>query len=212
MKNYRLIAYAMDFASFLIQTLDKEAGKINNIFLFGSVSRGEADASSDVDIFIDTGYKDLEKEVENIKDDFYDSSKFKNYWKLLGIKNDFSLSIGKLDEWEDLKRSIISNGIVLYSKYKERFKGELYGLFKIDLKKKRSENIKIWRKLYGYKQKVGKKIYATNGLIKELGGAKLAKSLFAVPLEKADIMIKELKSNKINYKLMHIITDMPLKF
>lgn len=212
MKNYKLIAYAMDFVSFLTQTLEQEINKIDNIYLFGSISRGEADIKSDIDLFIDTDHKYIEKKIENIKDDFYNSYKFKNYWALLGIKNDFSFSIGRLDEWKDLKRSVISNGIILYSKYKEKFGGEIYNLFKVELKEKRSENVRLWRKFYGYKQKIGKKTYTSKGLIKDLGGTKLAKSLFAIPLEKSEIMIKELKSNRIKYKMAQIITDMPINF
>jgi predicted nucleotidyltransferase len=212
MKNYKLIAYATDFVSFLMQTLEQEINKIDNIYLFGSISRGEADIKSDIDIFIDTDHKDIEKKLENVKNDFYKSYKFKNYWALLGIKNDFSFSIGRLDEWEDLKRSVISNGIILYSKYKERFKGEIYNLFKIESKEKRSENVRFWRKFYGYKQKIGKKTYVTKGLIKDLGGTKLAKSLFAIPLEKTNIIIKELKSNRIRYQIAQIITDIPINF
>ena len=53
--NKKLVAYAMGFASFLMQKLgEKEAGKIKSIILFGSASRGEAGKGSDIDIFIDT--------------------------------------------------------------------------------------------------------------------------------------------------------------
>lgn len=211
MKNYKLIAYALDFVSFLINKLDVEASKINAVYLFGSASRGEADADSDIDIFVDTDDKNLESKLENIKSEFYESSKFKNYWRLLRIENDFSFTVGALDEWEDLKRSIISSGIVLYSKYKEKFKGEIYAMFKIESKKKRSDNIRVWRMLYGYTQKVGKKAYTKKGLVKELGGAKLAQSLFVVPLEKADTVLKEIRSKKLKYKMIQIITDLPVR-
>jgi len=51
----KLIAYAMDFASFLIQKI-KNIDNINNIILFGSVAREEADKTSDIDIFIGTDH------------------------------------------------------------------------------------------------------------------------------------------------------------
>lgn len=210
MENYKLITYTIDFISFLIQNLG--TNKINSIYLFGSVSRGEATKESDVDLFIETNSKEVEKKLEDIKYDFFNSSKFKNYWSLFDIKNDFSFSVGSLDNWPDLKRSIISDGLVLFSKYKEKFSGEIYVIFKINLKRKRNENVKIWRKLYGYKQKIGKKVYISKGYINELGGNKLTNGLFVIPIEKANIMTNNLKSHKIDYKLIQIITDMPIKF
>ncbi|MBI2137532.1 nucleotidyltransferase domain-containing protein, partial [Candidatus Woesearchaeota archaeon] len=42
----------MDVASFLVQKVS-EREKIRNIILFGSVARGEADKTSDVDLFVD---------------------------------------------------------------------------------------------------------------------------------------------------------------
>src|SRR3990167_7304033 len=67
--NSKLISYAMDFSSFLIQKI-KEKEKIRNIILFGSVSRDEANKKSDIDIFIDL-IKEEEHKVffvwENIK-------------------------------------------------------------------------------------------------------------------------------------------------
>ncbi len=85
--NYKLIAYAQDFASFLLETLDKESNKINQIILFGSVARGEDTKKSDVDLFIDANENKLEEKINQIKEEFYGSVKVRKYWNLLGIKN-----------------------------------------------------------------------------------------------------------------------------
>ena len=63
----KLIAYALDFSSFLIQKI-REKEKIKNIILFGSVARDEASEESDVDLFIDINKenKSLENEIRNI--------------------------------------------------------------------------------------------------------------------------------------------------
>ena len=75
------IAYAMDFSSFFIQKI-KSQGYIKQILLFGSVARGEADVTSDVDIFIDVVQPSLsiEQEIKKIVNDFFRSTKYKNYW------------------------------------------------------------------------------------------------------------------------------------
>jgi len=157
MKNYKAIAYAIDFVSFLVQELKAETEHIQAIFLFGSAARGEAGAESDIDIFINTKEKGLEDKIERIKDKFYTTIKYKKYWSLLGIQNELSLTVGELEKWEELERSIVAQGMVLYSKYKGKFKGEVYSLFKIEPGKKRADNVRFWRRFYGYTQKVGKK-------------------------------------------------------
>ena len=120
MKSNSLKAFAVDFVSFLIQHLDSLEG-IRNIILFGSIARGDFDKDSDIDIFIDT--KDKKITTDKIVSDFYQSQKYLKYWKLLGIENTINCKVGNLDKWE-LKRSIISNGIVLYGKYKAETKNK----------------------------------------------------------------------------------------
>ena len=90
-----IISYAMDFTSFLVQNL-KEKEKINSIILFGSVARGEATNKSDVDIFIDiinNDEKRIESNILKIKDKFFNSIKFKNYWKLFNVKNEINIIV-----------------------------------------------------------------------------------------------------------------------
>lgn len=205
--NYKLIAYAGDFVSFLIQELDKELCRINAIILYGSVSRGEADKESDVDLFIETKDPKMEDKVNRIISDFYDSAKFTSYWKLLGVQNEFKCVAGELKKWKSLERGIISAGLTLYGKYKGEFKTGSYFLFKVAVKMKRSESVKLWRKLYGYQQKVGKKIYRSKGLIEEFGGRKIARGIFLIPLEHSQEMVSYLKEKRIGHEVMEFLTD-----
>ena len=100
--RYDLVAYAGDFSSFLLQNLKEDARHIRQVILFGSVARGEAGKSSDVDLFIEVADKKLEKEVLRIRDAFMKSIKVKKYWHLLGITNDINCTIGKLEQWKEL--------------------------------------------------------------------------------------------------------------
>lgn len=204
--NYRLIAYAQDFVSFLLEKLKKDANKITKIILFGSVSRGDANEKSDIDLFFDVTDEKIEESIIEIKEEFYDSVKVKGYWKLLGIKNEFHCVIGKLDEW-GLKASIIANGIILFGKYKDRIESESYYLFIVTPTKNRNKNISIWRELYGYTQKIGKKLYEKKGLVKEYTGEKLARGVFIIPLDHAQKIINYLKENKLNYKLIPFLKE-----
>ncbi len=205
MKSNKLVAYAGDFASFLIENIG-ETAKINQIILFGSAAKGEARKESDVDVFVDADEK-IEAEVHKIVARFYKSIKVTQYWRLLGIENEIQCIVGDLEKW-DLKRSIISNGIVLYGKYKGKPNGRGYALFKIKLDKNRSEQVRLWRALYGYKQSVSGKAYISEGLVKECGGKKLANSVFIIPLERSSELLEFLRKNKFGYELSEVWSDM----
>ena len=81
--NKSLLAYAIDFVSFLVDNLDeKEMRNIKEILLFGSVSKGKADKKSDIDIFVNIiKHDNIERIIDRIKKDFYDTEIYKK-WKL----------------------------------------------------------------------------------------------------------------------------------
>ncbi|MBU1136699.1 MAG: nucleotidyltransferase domain-containing protein [Nanoarchaeota archaeon] len=189
----KIISYAMNLASFLINLA---GDKINKIILFGSVVSGEFNKESDIDIFVDS---DLEKKEINKFFELY--QKTKDYEKFFSIiKNPISLRVGKLEKWTSLKRELISNGLLLYGKYKELpEKLKAFSIIQISAK-----SINLWRKIYGYKQKVGRKIYISEGIISKLGGRKLTQGLVLIPQEKTNEFLKFLKKNKINYTVEEI--------
>lgn len=203
--NKLLKAYASSFVSFLIERIDIK--DIHKIILFGSVARNEATKESDIDIFIDTANAKIKKIIPKIINSFYESTIYNDYWKLLGIKNEIKCIVGTLEKWK-LKRSIISEGITLYGKTTGEIKGKTFCLFKINVKGKTKQKLKIWRKLYGYKQKIGKKSYYFKGLIEMNDGKKLSPTVFIVPLAKSQKAIDFLKDYKVKYQLIEFSTDM----
>ncbi len=204
MKREELISYGMNFASFIIQ---QEAGKkINRIILFGSVARGDFDKESDIDIFIDTQDNKIEAEINKLLSLFL-KSEIQKKWELKGLKQDISLKVGKLDEWK-LKRSIISDGIMLYGKFKD-IPDEVGNYSVLELlfdTFNRNKKVSLWRKLYGYKQKVDGVEYATDGLIDECGGKRLEKVVI-VPSEKALPLLDFLHKYKIKHTIREIWSD-----
>jgi len=201
---YDLAAYAGDFASFLIQNLKGDARQIKSIILFGSVARGEAGKDSDIDLFIDVTEEKVEKSVLKIRDNFFHSIKSNKYWALFGIKNEIHCTVGKLEQWKELAGSLVANGILLYGKYQGTSAGKQYYLFTIVPTSKKSKNVSVWRKLYGYKQIVGKKTYLKKGLLEELGGQRFAKSVFVVPAEHLGEMKAFLQKSRFRYQLISI--------
>lgn len=203
MKKEELIAYVMNFASSIIK--EKIGKDIDRIILFGSVARGDFDKESDIDVFIE-GEKDIEREIENLLSIFM-KSEIQKKWELKGLKNEISLKIGKLDEWE-LKRSIISDGILLYGKFEEfPDKMKQYVLFELKFDKfNRNKKVALWRRLYGYKQKVGNKVYLANGLVSKIGGKKISGGII-ISGNKTKEILDFLNKEKIKYNIRDIWTD-----
>lgn len=199
-----LIGYALSFASFLV---DSKIGKeINQIILFGSVARGDFTEESDIDLFIDAP-DETETKIEKILV-LYESSQISRIWRLKGIKNEFSLKVGKLEEWS-LRREVISSGVVLYGKFNQSSeKGKYYLLINLAVKKRKFGNqIRIWRSLYGYRQKVGKKIYLKKGLLEKCGGKKIGKGWMLIPMGQRMTILKYLNSEKVKYTIYELWSD-----
>ncbi len=206
MKKHELIAYAMDFCSFLLRS---EAGEgIRRMILFGSVARGDFDKESDIDLFVDADEAKKTESAAKRALKAFETSETNEKWKLKGLKNALSLQVGKIEEWA-LYRSVIANSILLYGKFEEMPKGaKYYSMFVLDFSKiNRNKKIRAWRELYGYRQKVGKKIFVSKGLLEELGGKKIERSVIVVLSENKDRILELIKMNAIKYKLFEIWTD-----
>lgn len=199
-----LIGYALNFTSFLLDS--KIGAKISKVILFGSVARGDYTRKSDIDLFIDAD-ENLETEIGKILI-LYKSSQAYKSWKLKGIKNDLSIKVGRLKEWS-LRREVLSSGITLYGKFNELpEKTRYFALIRLGMGKTGlAKQMRVWRQLYGYKQKVGKKVYVTNGLIEEADGKKLGKAVFLIPMESRFKVLAFLKKNKINYIINELWSD-----
>jgi len=200
MKRENLIAYAVSFASFL---LDDSVGKdIERILLFGSVARGNFDNESDIDLFIDTK-ADIEKNVQKVLKLFQNSETQKK-WELKGLKNELSIQTGNLNNWK-LKRDIITDGVILYGKFNELAETAQHCLMlQTSFSRfKKSQKVRLWRKLYGYKQKIGKKIYSTQGIVEKIEGSRM-ESAIIIPVKSKKEIIDFLNKEKVNYTLREI--------
>ncbi len=196
-----LNSYPMYFVSYLFDHL-KNVDNIVKIILYGSFAKEEQNEESDVDIFIEVKKKseNFENQVKNIVENFY-SSRESALFKLKGIDNRFSIKTGKLSLWKDIERSIMSTGIILYSRYQTR-----------NLPSETKHNIiffwdKIGRnrgaflnKLYGFR--VNGKRYS--GLIERYSGKKLGKSCVMFPIEYKDELYKLIKDYEVNSKIIEV--------
>jgi len=195
MERNKLISLALNFTSFLLDQIE-----ISSVILFGSVAKNTFDKESDIDLFIETDKKN-ENKIKNILE-LYKRTKEYEKFKLDGIENELSIKCGNLNEWKDLKRSIISSGIVLYGNYQgkpEKLKHKL--LFSLNMGNfERAKKIKVWRKIYGYKQKIGKKVYISRGLAEK----KLGRGVFLVSIENLQEVVDYLIKNKIKYSFSDV--------
>lgn len=199
LKSKELIAYAGAFASFVLPKIN-----VNEIILFGSAARGEAGKESDIDLFfdVDKDEEEIKRIAKNELKKFY-KSKIAEIWFLKGIKNPINVHVGKLNEWK-LKRSIISDGISLYGKYKE-IPGNIksFVFFQVEPIKNIAKRNKVIRGLFGRKEKN----YSIDGILKELSGKKLSSSSFIVPKEHSNNVIAFLGKEKARYRFFELWSD-----
>lgn len=203
MKQNLLIAYALSCTSFLIEQMPLLA--VERIILFGSVARGNFDEESDVDLFIDT-HQDIEKEANRVLT-LFQKSEIQRKWELKGVSQTISLKIGRLSEWE-LRRDILTDGIILYGKYKEMpEKIEYYLLIEPSfIKFDKVKKVQLWRKLHGYSQKVNEKAYRTKGLLEIAGGKKVEHGML-IPMNQKKIILDLLQQEKVPYKVFEVWSD-----
>ena len=194
-----LIAYAYDFLSYLaLQSIFKDH-HINKIMIYGSVARGDFDEESDVDLFFDVlNEKEItiiEKQLKVIEKKFYGSKVF-GLWEKKGIENEIKVKVGVLDKWR-LRRSVVSDGIVLYGKYKAEIKGEGFLMVVFEPVKDVTKRNRLIRRLFGRKESG----YFKEGLVSELRGKRVSSTVFYVSLQFADKILEILKKEKVSYKL-----------
>src|SRR3989344_966233 len=198
MERNELISYAMDFASYLAL----KVADIDRILLFGSVARGDFDEKYDVDLFVDSRVKWIDKRIDNILKDYYKTRKYKE-WQLKGIAKDFSVISGNLeaDEWKNLKRAILTDGIILYGRFTgESDKLQQYTLFSFENIKPDKKRVSIFRGLFGFK--AGKKEYL--GLVEKIGGIRIGKGSVLVSALKSNELKKYLHEKKVNVKIYDV--------
>ncbi len=199
-----LISYAMDFASYLVQNLKKNnLEQIKSIILFGSVARREAEKESDVDIFVDIisdNEEKIQKGVNKINENFFESIKYTKYWKYLGIDNEFQVIVGKINEWK-LKNSMVGNSFILYSSYSPRLEeGKNMIILSWDAIKNNSRRVMINKKLFGYNH-YGKRY---KGIIEVYNGKKLGTNAIILPAENLNLSLQIFHSFKIPVKIKRV--------
>jgi hypothetical protein len=201
--NYKLIAYALDFSSFLVQRFSDQ-DKIKRIILFGSVARGEAAAESDIDIFVDVIKEDdkISRELQVIAEEFRTSVKCRRYWIPLGISNEIKPIAGRLSSWKELHSSLQANGLTLYDKFKmEAKEGKHQVLFAWENVHPNSRRVLFNKQMFGFKQKG--RFY--NGLLQKYSGERMSKGSILVPAEHKIIFHQQFKRYKIAVKIKQMV-------
>jgi len=199
-----MMQYIYDFLSVLFDKL-KDKGKIRNIILFGSFARGNPRKDSDIDLFIDVE-EENKTEIENLMKESLNEFEIKSEksWKLKKIINQISPIIDNinLERWDELRREININGIVLYGKFERKSeKNKHLVLIKYDISKLDQKNkMQIIRKLFGYSLKKEKKNYIQYGILQRLGAEKISNGIL-VDIAKYKEIADILRKNKVQIKI-----------
>ncbi|MDP6627189.1 MAG: nucleotidyltransferase domain-containing protein [Methanopyri archaeon] len=204
METNDLIAYAMEFSSFIMRS--DAARSVRRIVLYGSVARGDHDDESDIDVFVDCD-EDVLDMVARTKIAF-ELSETHERWRLKGLTNPLSVKAGDITTW-DIHRSVISSGILLYGRFSGRpDDAALHCLFVLDVSHlPRKDKMKVWRALYGYQQRVRGKLFTFPGIVRTVGGRKLGNGVVLVPVEGKDVVVRTLREHQVRYELTEVWTD-----
>ncbi len=203
MKENDITAFSMEYASYLI----RKVRVIESIILFGSVARGDFDKESDIDIFVNIrNPRKVDKDiVRKATNEFYGTKTFEK-WKMLGIKNYFSVIAGNIDsdEWADLRRSIMTDGIVLYGKYiSSPKKMSHYVLVSYESVKNDKKRVTLHRKLFGYG--LNGKRYP--GIVEKENGIRIYNNSFLIKIESYKKIKDIFNEMKISPKIIEVWKD-----
>ncbi|MBI2151466.1 nucleotidyltransferase domain-containing protein [Candidatus Woesearchaeota archaeon] len=194
------VAYVQNYLSFLFLNYSLSKS-INNVYLYGSAVRSELTNKSDIDLFIDCS-AETEKEIENAAkaafSRFYVSKDY-DKWKRFKFTYPLSIHAGTLASWQ-LKTSIASEGILLYSKSTNITSLLRMVLFTITLPSDKQKYLRFIRRMYGRKEKG----YKEHGLLKEVEGKKLSSNVTIVPKENQHKVEAYLLKEKIDYSFKEI--------
>ena len=144
--------------------------------------------------------KKIEEKAKEAVENFYKSIFFEKYWKLLDVKNEFNIVVGVLDQWKELKTSIIAGGLILYKKYSEKIDGKNFVLVYWDKIKPESKRVWLSKIIYGYTYK--KKKY--DGMLEKYDGKKISSNCILVPIDNYPAIISKFKQAKIQFKHVHV--------
>ncbi len=194
------VAYAQNALAFLF--LDASVGEqVKRVYLYGSAVRGQLHPKSDIDLFLDCNpaqEKKIEKLAAAAFGRFYLS---KDYEKWKRLKFTFSLAVyaGELNQWE-LKKSIITEGLLLYSTQAEQIAGERLNLVLIELPKDKKRYLHLTRSLFG-RREAG---YKDQGILGSLSGEKLSSNVLLVPKKSERKLFDFFHREKVNYSFKEI--------
>jgi len=194
------LSYASDFLTFLFLERSVEE-RIISIYLFGSSVRGELSEDGDIDLFINCS-KDNEKIVlkaaETAEKRFRSSKDF-DKWEKFGFTYPIAIKAGPLDEWE-LKESIESEGIVIFSKSLQPKGLERVVIFLLDLPKDKKAYLVLTRKLFGRKERG----FKTEGIVSKKNGERLGPNSLIVSKSSQHEIIEILHKHKTSFRMLEL--------
>ncbi len=204
MNREELIAKAYAFLSYLFRD-EQIKGRIQRVYLFGSVARNDFDEESDIDLFIDVGKKN-EEEIQKIQktaqralNRFLELEGEK--WRLRGSTPEVKVKAGFLEEWE-LQPAIEREGLLLYASPQGGTSGKLrkYLLFSLPPILNPAKRVKIARTLSGRAEKE----YTIPGLIQQREGRLLHPRVFLVPDTAGKEIAAFLSKEKVKFSFEEI--------
>jgi len=190
-----------------IETIAQKLAQLPEVkatVLFGSIARGDAKPSSDIDLLVITSEKQAEERI------LAEISKLQRRAdrKLQAI-------VKTLEDVKHASPALLQNiahhGKLIYLApgvefpIRDLFHEKMATLFSYDIshlsqEKKNALN----RALYGYSQKTRGKIYKVEGFLEKYGGERIGRAVIMVPSEHKEIFKELLNNAGAKFRMIHI--------
>lgn len=190
-----------------IETIARKLARfpeVKAVILFGSVARGDAKPSSDIDLLVVTSEKDAEEKIamNMIKLQEKAGRKLQTI-----IKTEKELKHAS----PALLQNISHHGKLIYLApgaeipVREFIRGKMMTIFCYDISHLRqNKKNELSRALYGYRQKTRNKIYETKGMLGRYNGERIGKAVIMVPSEHKEVFKELFNDTDAKFRLIHI--------
>lgn len=201
--NTKILQYAILGTAHVLSNLsEKDIPNLRAVYLFGSVARMTATNESDIDVFFDTNIsttnqKKLGQRISKQFESFRTSIQGLLF-RRERIENSFSPIVGKLDEWNDLKRTISVTGLQLYGPATLSLTGEPWLVYTWEKAHNRGAFLNA---VYGYS--IHDKKYS--GCLQKSSGLKVGKSTIAIPTKNRKEFERLLKKYMVQYRVYEFL-------
>jgi predicted nucleotidyltransferase len=189
------------------KTVVKELARLNEvkaIALFGSVARGDAKLTSDIDLLVVVSKQGVEDKIRSLAIEMEERTGKKIQTIVKTVRDLKKTSSALL-------LNVLQHGKLLYLApgtelpLRSLLPLRPATLFTYDTANlNQAERVRLARALYGYTQKIGGKTYSKKGLLRKYRGRRIGKATIIVPSENKEAVERFLNDAGVRFSETHV--------